>query len=335
MPLPLILGAAALIAGGVGVKKGLDAHSKNSEASDYINCAKSLATKTENAAKSAEQACGVTFENLGKAKLAGMKNLDRFIAAFEQIKNIEMNDINIGDLRNISISKDELKEMKKIGHIGSNFASGLAQGSVAGGLAALGAYGGTMAFATASTGTAISTLAGAAATNATLAALGGGSLAAGGLGMMGGAAVLGGLVAGPALAILGFTMNSKAEANLDKAITQYNKVKAECEKIQINIDRCNKISKIGNIYTKTTNDLNLMFEKLLDRLETLLYYGANDYSRFRDNDKKLVAMSMAVAKAVKSIICVQLVSKDNMLTAQAEKEWPLHQETVKKISATL
>ena len=44
---------------------------------------------------------------------------------------------------------------------------------------------------TASTGTAISSLSGVAATNATLAWLGGGTLAAGGLGMAGGAIVLG------------------------------------------------------------------------------------------------------------------------------------------------
>ena len=44
---------------------------------------------------------------------------------------------------------------------------------------------------TASTGTAISTLSGAAATKATLAWLGGGAIAAGGLGIAGGAVVLG------------------------------------------------------------------------------------------------------------------------------------------------
>lgn len=52
-----------------------------------------------------------------------------------------------------------------------------------------------MAFGAASTGTAISSLSGAAATNATLAWLGGGSLAAGGGGMAAGTAVLGTITA--------------------------------------------------------------------------------------------------------------------------------------------
>ena len=60
--------------------------------------------------------------------------------------------------------------------------------------------------ATASTGAAISGLSGAAATNATLAWLGGGALSAGGFGIAGGTLALGGIVLGPALAIGGFMM---------------------------------------------------------------------------------------------------------------------------------
>ena len=79
----------------------------------------------------------------------------------------------------------------------------LFKGAAAGAFAAASTLGGTAVLGTASTGTAIASLSGAAATNATLAFLGGGSLAAGGLGVAGGTMVLGGLVAGPALAVFG------------------------------------------------------------------------------------------------------------------------------------
>lgn len=97
---------------------------------------------------------------------------------------------------------------------------------VGGALAGFGAYGGVGLLATASTGTAISTLSGAAATNATLAWLGGGSLASGGLGVAGGTMVLGGLVTGPALAVAVWVMASSAEKAKNDAYTNLNKARA-------------------------------------------------------------------------------------------------------------
>lgn len=70
-------------------------------------------------------------------------------------------------------------------------------GGLVGGTAALGAWGLVSLIGSASTGTAISSLSGVAATNATLAWFGGGSLATGGAGMAGGFWVLGGIVAAP------------------------------------------------------------------------------------------------------------------------------------------
>ncbi len=70
-------------------------------------------------------------------------------------------------------------------------------------LAAYSAYTGVGMLASTACGVAIAELSGVAATNATLAWLGGGALSVGGFGMVGGMVVLGGLVAGPALAIFG------------------------------------------------------------------------------------------------------------------------------------
>lgn len=71
-------------------------------------------------------------------------------------------------------------------------------GAAAGGAAAAATFTIVASAGTASTGAAISSLTGVAAYNATMAAIGGGALAAGGAGMAGGAAVLASLVAGPA-----------------------------------------------------------------------------------------------------------------------------------------
>ncbi|WP_327175684.1 helix-turn-helix domain-containing protein [Streptomyces sp. NBC_01335] len=80
-------------------------------------------------------------------------------------------------------------------------AAGGALGAAAGGAAAYSAFTAAAMFGTASTGAAISGLSGVAATNATLALLGGGTLAAGGAGMAGGILLLTGVVAAPAAAL--------------------------------------------------------------------------------------------------------------------------------------
>lgn len=109
------------------------------------------------------------------------------------------------------IAKDVRRLRGEIaGSMGAIFASsavgGAAGGAAVGAGAAFATYSAVAAMATSSTGTAISSLAGVAASNATLAALGGGSLAAGGLGMAGGTAVLGTIVAAPAILAAGIAL---------------------------------------------------------------------------------------------------------------------------------
>lgn len=326
MPLPFILGAAAVVAGAAGVKKGLDARDTNKKAKRIIDNAKELISKTENDRKKAVNLCEESLEKLGKIRLNSMKNLHCFITAFNKIRYKYRTNNNFN--KDIYISSEKLEEIKLMGQFSLNISAGIAQGSITGSLAALGAYGGTMTFATASTGTAIASLSGAAATNATLAALGGGSLAAGGLGMMGGTAVLGGLVAGPALAIAGFTMNSKAKANLDKAETIYDEVETACNAVRGDIDDCNNITKHSNLYIKTTVSLDGMLSIWTRQLENILYYSGMDAEYYSKEEREIVAKACKLAECVAAIVKVKIIDKNNKLNDQAKKELSSYQNKV-------
>lgn len=104
--------------------------------------------------------------------------------------------------------------------------SGSVAGAALGGASAYGAFTAAAAFGTASTGTAIGSLSGVAATNATMAFLGGGSLAAGGAGVAGGTMLLMGIVAAPMAALAAggaFYMvrkNRKKQAELEVELGQ-------------------------------------------------------------------------------------------------------------------
>lgn len=95
-------------------------------------------------------------------------------------------------------------------------------------------------FGAASTGAAIAQLSGVAATNATLAWFGGGSLAAGGAGMSGGALVLGGLVAIPLIAIAAKSTHNKAKEFEEQTI----KVDEATKKLAAQIDAMSEMMPI-------------------------------------------------------------------------------------------
>ncbi|MCX5391528.1 hypothetical protein [Streptomyces sp. NBC_00094] len=123
-----------------------------------------------------------------------------FRDAFARLKRVDLADLTPVDPAGHSTAEVELQEIQRlaVSAVGSLIGAGAAGAGI--GTATYLAVG---AFATASTGTAISGLSGAAASSATLAWLGGGSLAAGGGGMAAGTMVLAAAVAVPALVVGG------------------------------------------------------------------------------------------------------------------------------------
>jgi hypothetical protein len=141
-------------------------------------------------------------------------------------------------------------------------ARGWIKGGIAGAGAAVAApqaaLMGVSAFATASTGTAISALTGAAATNATLAWLGGGSLAAGGGGMAAGTAVLGLVAAAPAAFIGGITVAVIGSKQKTSAKQYAAEVSIACEHIRTAIGLMPRI-------TQRVTELSNVLKGLVER----------------------------------------------------------------------
>ena len=92
------------------------------------------------------------------------------------------------------------------------------------------------AFGTASTGTALSSLSGAAYLHAMLAALGGGSLATGGFGMVGGAIVLGTAFLAPAAAVTGYLANKRIREAYQEALGRKQKADKLAEESAVFFD---------------------------------------------------------------------------------------------------
>ena len=319
MPLPLLAWAAIGATGLFRAKKTLDAVSDNSKASDINSEANSIVEKAKARINSCKDASGSSLKALGTKKAQVLDSeIKRFLDLYTQLKNVDFRDTpGLDEFSKFRIDAQDLRGLRDMSDFAGSLVGGTVTGTAAGALTAFGAYSGVMALGTASTGAAISGLAGAAATNATLAFLGGGSLAAGGLGMAGGMAVLSGLVAAPALAVLGLFMGSSASKNLDNARSNRAKARQFSEEMEAAATLCNGIRR-----------RSYMFERLLMRLESNLHnantalrsaistYGT-DYRYFSQDGKKTTAAAASLAKAVKTILDTPILTEDGSLTPES------------------
>ena len=174
-----------------------------------------------------------------------------------------------------------------------------------------------MAFGAASTGTAISSLSGAAATNATLAWLGGGSLAAGGGGMAAGTAVLGTITATTtgvfALAAAGIVASAyyskkytEATAYLEEVRTARAKAKLGWTAMEAINQRAIELESVMKRLGERINDKLLYLEPLIYDFQTEDEYYLNT---FRETS--------LLVKSLSEIAQVPLIDKKGMLSNES------------------
>lgn len=329
MAVPFILAGLAIAAGTYGTKKAYDGYQDKSKAEDLNKEAQIIFNRSKRELETSRDKAEKSLETLGQAKLHIHANsIKEFVEIFKKLKNVEVGDFAKDDLE---FNVQEFVSFAQSSVV--NFAT-LAGGGVAslgaGALAGIGAYGSVGLLASASTGTAIASLSGAAATNATLAWLGGGSLAAGGFGMAGGMAVLGGIVAAPVLAVGGFLYSKAGEKALDDA--RSNLMKAESAVIEMDTAR-NATDAISSIVEKSLlaiEQLDLLLSKEIQTFK-LLVIKENDYSKYSEGEKSYVQYIVNLAKALVGICKVNVLTEEGEVNIEFKKAV----ETARELNASI
>ncbi len=294
--IPIVLGAAALATAAFGAVKGAEGMGKMNEAKEIGDRVKERHDRAVSQLKVEFEEVNRLAEVYGQLQIrVKQRTIGRFVAFIERIgQKASQSDMKI--LKELNITVQQIQEYKATALEAEQFAKGGAQAAIAG----VAASQGTVALATsvgvASTGTAISGLSGAAAWNATLAWLGGGSLAAGGGGMALGTLVLGGITVGPALAVGGFVLAGQGE----KAVTNAREYEANA-----NI-KIAKIEAAGDFLQRVERRIEEQ-GKLAHRLESLAATALNElesrpFNRDRDAAKfqQVALLVTAVAEIVKT-----------------------------------
>jgi hypothetical protein len=334
MPLPFILLGAAVLAGGYGVKKGVDAKSDFDRAESLNREAQRIYDSAQKGLETARTAAQDALENLGKQKFNIYSNsLIPFVETFSKIKNIDFQDGKLLNNLPLAVTQTDMVSVTAVSIKMQDVVNGGIGSLGAGGLAGLAAYGGIGFLGTASTGTAIGGLTGVAATNATLAWLGGGSLAAGGFGMAGGMAVLGGIVAGPVLAVGGMMMASKAQEAKEDAYANRDKASLAAEQMKtaqvVTEGITQRIEQIHSILSR----LNAHFQGFLAGLQNLVK-NSTDYSSYSEVDRKGVMMAAMVAKTLKNIMETPVIDERGAITSASRKALDETEVVMKQLQLT-
>lgn len=320
MPFPLLIPAVLGIVGLVGAGKTVKAVCDTSKANDIAASAQNRVDKANAQLQQGKDATNEILANYGKKKLETLDNqLQTFVDLFKCIKKVEIADsakldnLKIGKFSEVAIA--ELQHSCTVAH---GALQGVGAGVVGGALTAFGAYSGTMMLASAGTGTAISALSGAAATNATLAWLGGGTLATGGMGIAGGTMVLGAMVAGPALLIFGSVLGASASRKLSEA--QANMEQAETFALEID-GVCQKMAMIQDVAHMASDVLSSASRKLRranSALEIVIADQGIDFSQYDASAKAVVFRGVKCAQLVKAIIDTPLLNESGELLGDVQ-----------------
>lgn len=243
-------------------------------------------------------------EQLLSVRNASAETIDRVTTFINSIaKRPKEFDIEISE---ISINRENFKkaleygkeEQKKLKQSAVGAGSGIAAGTAVASMAPTAAIWVATTFGTASTGTAISALSGAAATNAALAWLGGGALAAGGGGMAAGQALL--ALAGPVgWGIAGASVLTSVLLFWRKKKKIQESKKQEIERMLNCTNALRQLKAQMDALTIETNGLNQNLSTQLSNNQVLY---DQDYSTFTADQKSMLGTIVNNTKSLAVLI---------------------------------
>jgi hypothetical protein len=291
MPLPLILLAGAAAALGVGAKKAYDGYQSHSEADEIVERATALYNESKSRYDKQESETQGVLAELGNFELKIGKEFEEFSTIADSLLT-QFNQSRENKLE-ITLPKHKLEKIETFKFTATTVLSSIIGGGAAGAAAGFAVYGGVMTFAAASTGTAIASLSGVAATNATLAAIGGGSLTAGGLGMAGGTAILGATVAAPVLAIFAWGYATHGE----KALENAHAAKVEADKA---IKKLEKATSFFGDTQKYVNKVHLALSGIYSEFHGYLK-NLREIDRFISSARNVTHDEEAINRLLQSV----------------------------------
>ena len=311
MPLfvPIVFGFLATTFGGYGVKRGAEGVGNLRDAKNRIDAARERHQRHLGVLEAARARLGRRIDELQQVREQTARE------AFGRMRGILEAIHRRGRTGPIADVERSIASVEQVRAFDGRLVD--PRGLLRGGLQAIGAgtgasalaTGAVSAFATASTGTAISGLSGAAAHSAVLAWLGGGSLAAGGGGMAAGTLVLGGIVAAPALLVSGVVVAAQGERALNQAVEYATRVDVAVSRIDAMVALLTRAERRVWEVRALISAMRRRADLEMDRLEALVDVFDESSAEHRGR----VRVALLLCGALRELIDCRVLDDDGML----------------------
>ncbi len=332
MPLPLLLGGAAIFATVVGASSYKDAHDTNEKAERVSRQARNLYNESKESLENAKNEAEKKLLQLGYTKKNALDGaMKQFVQVYDRIKNIQLKKSSgLNEISQFSIEQQDVVQIRQMTDIYSSSMQSGAAGAATGAVIALAASGslpmvtsalslagtclslGSVGAAASIAGTAIST----AFTATPLAA-----------------------VVAPAIFFTGVSASMKADENLEKAEEMYAEAEKASEEMKISETLCTAIGERSKMFDDLLVKLNGMFTDLTDMLsnmirekDRLLGDKEIEVEDLSEEELELVAVTRALAGAVKAIVDTPILGKDGKVSGESLEIYNTSRKTLPDFS---
>lgn len=321
MALPLLLAGLSIATGALGVGGHLSAKETNEKAQRKAQAAQELYNHEKYALEQAQNKTEEVLLKLGYEKKYILDtSMQQFLNLYDKIKHVQIKEsVGINEISKFMIEQQGAIELKQMVDIYSSAILSGATGTAAGIVVAL-AVSGTSSVVT-----------GGLATAGRLLLAGNVSASAGIAGLaLSSAATMTPLtaIAGPVILFTAISEDMKADENLEKAKVMYAEAEAASEKMKISENLCWAIFDRAEMFYDLLVDLNEMFSvcsSLLDgvisKKEGGTFQQKLSSQDFTEEDLKLIAVTRALAGAVKAVIDTPILSNDGSVSYESEKSY--------------
>lgn len=144
---------------------------------------------------------------------------------------------------------------------------------------------------------------------------------------------MGGLVAGPALAILGAFSASKMEEKLENAKAYHSQVETAVKKADAMIDNLQAVRKMADLFTRQITKLDALFFSLAQDAIATMKKHHYDTSRYDQEEKDQLCVTVSTLSSLSAFLKVSIMDEHQKLNKKVQNALNLMRNQVNAIES--